>query len=286
MPNQYNFRSDVTTKTEPRFLASRVVRVPEELVFYEEIPASFAYDQQDNIEVHFYSIPGNQLILSTIIKLQDDIIKSHLVEYVDKTYKNYIRIDFTKLFIDKNLILVPGDYRMVINFFSDEVGSYDNRILTIDTISDSKTEVQLSFNNTVDQISVEENNRLAKEFVEKSFSRVDSIGVAEKVFKSGVELNDPLEGLTSLNVVQYIDVVDEQTYDNTIRKIDKIGARQNFDKLLNDFIVDLYKSITQEIVILEDERIQADEYEKIIRMVVNKKFESLRTACDPRIQLS
>lgn len=285
MPNQNNFRSDITTKTEPRFLASRIVNSPSELIFYEEIPASFAYDQDDNIEIHFYSVTTNQLILSTVIKLSDAIVKSHLVEYTDKTYKNYIRIDFTKLFVDKNLVLLPGDYRVAINFFSDEIGRYDNKILRIDFITESRTELQLSFNNTVDEPTVTDDNRLAKEFVEKSFNKIDAVGAAEKIFKSGVTLNDPNEGVTATNVIQNIEVVD-QTYADTIGRIEKVGIRQEFEKDLNDFILDLYKSIAEEIVIINDERIQEDEYRIIIEDIIDKKLENLRNAVDARIQIS
>jgi hypothetical protein len=285
MPNQINFRSDITTNTDPRFLASRIVRVPGELVLYEEIPASFAYDKDDNIELHFYSIPSNQLILSTVVKLSDDVIKSHLVEYTDKTYKNYVRLDFTKLFIDKNLVLIPSDYRVVINFFSDEIGTYNNKILRLDVISDSRTEVQLSFNNTIDEPTIVENNRLAKEFIEKSFSKVDAIGVAEKIFQTGVEQADPTEGVTSVNVIQNIEI-GGQTYDNTIGRIDKVGIRTEFEKDLNDFILDLYKTIVEEIVIVNDERIQEDEYRTIIENAVKDTLENLRKTVDSRIQIS
>lgn len=286
MPNQYNFRSDITTNTDLRFLASRIVKVPSELILYEEIPASFAYDPDDNIELHFYTISSNDLLFSTVITLKDNILKTHLVEYTDKTYKNYIRIDFTKLFIDKNLILVPGDYKVSINFFSDEIGSYDSKILNIDTISDSRTEVQLSFNNIVDSVSIEENRRLSKEFVEKSFNIVDAIGAAEKIFKSGVETADPSEGVTSTNIIERIEIVDGQTYNNTISRIEKIQQLPQFEKDLNDFVVDLYQSIVEEIVIINDERIQEDEYQSIIQAIVNKKLESFRKTVDNRIQVS
>lgn len=285
MPNQTNFRSDITTKTEPRFLASRIVNTTSELIFFEEIPASFGYDKEDNIELHFYSTTTNQLILSTVVKLTDDIVKMHTVEYLDKTYKNYLRVDVTKLFVDKNILLVPGDYRVAINFFSDEIGSYDNRILQVDFISDSRTEIQLSFNNSIDQPTINENNRLAREFVDKSFNKVDAIGVAEKIFKSGVELGDSTEGITSANILENVETV-EQTYDDTIGRISRLGILPEFEKDLNDFILDLYKSIVEEIVIINDDRIQENEYRQIIETAVANRLETLRKSVDARIQIS
>ncbi len=287
MPNQANYRSDVTNNTDPRFSASRIVQVPSETILFEEVPASFAFDREDNIEIHFYTIPGNQLILSTVITMNDGIVNSHIVSYADNTYKNYIRIDFTKLFVDKNLILVPGDYKMVLNFFSDEIGSYTNRKLTIDTISTSRTEVQLMFNDTTDEVIFAENQRLLTEFVEPSFNKSDAVGVAEKIFKSGVELNDSTEGVTAENIILNIEVPEiGQTYENTVARIDRLKIREAFDIQLNDFLLELYTFIREEIVINGDDRIQQNEYEELISSVVTKKIANLRQTVDSRIKIN
>jgi hypothetical protein len=287
MPNQANFRSDITTQTAPRFAASRIVSNPSELILFEEAPASFAFDVQDTIEVHFYTVPGNQLLLSTTITLADDIIKSHIVSYDDNSYKNYIRIDFTKLFIDKNLILVPGNYRLALNFFSDEIGGYTDRRLTIDTISPSRTEVQLTFNNIIDDVTRNEDAYLLREFVEPSFNKSDAVGVAQKIFESGVESNDPTEGVTVDNIVQNIEIpAINQTYANTIARIDKLNLRESFDVQVNDFLLQLYTFISEEIVINGDDRIQQDQYEQIIRSVVTDKISSLRQIMDMRVNVS
>jgi hypothetical protein len=287
MPNQANFRSDVTAQLDPRFTASRIVSNPSELILFEEVPASFAFDLQDTVEVHFYTILGNQLLLSTTITVNDNIVKSHIVAYDDGSYKNYIRIDFTKLFIDKNLVLVPGDYRMVLNFFSDEIGSYTDRRLTIDTISPSRTEVQLTFNNVIDNVTRSENQSLLKEFIEPAFNKMDAVGVAQKIFKSGVELDDSTEGVTADTVVENIEIPDiGQTYDNTMARIDKLNLRESFDIQVNDFILQLYTFIQEEIVINGDDRIQQTDYEQIIRTIVANKITNLRQIMDMRIKIS
>jgi hypothetical protein len=287
MPNQANFRSDVTAQLDPRFTASRIVSNPSELILFEEVPASFAFDLQDTVEVHFYTVLGNQLLLSTTITVNDNIVKSHIVAYDDGSYKNYIRIDFTKLFIDKNLVLVPGDYRMVLNFFSDEIGSYTDRRLTIDTISPSRTEVQLTFNNVIDNVTRSENQSLLKEFIEPAFNKMDAVGVAQKIFKSGVELDDSTEGVTADTVVENIEIPEiGQTYDNTMARIDKLNLRESFDIQVNDFILQLYTFIQEEIVINGDDRIQQTDYEQIIRTIVANKITNLRQIMDIRIKIS
>ena len=284
MPNQANFRSNITAKTEPRFTASRIVSNPSELILFEEVPASFAFDAQDNVEVHFYTIPGNQRLLSTTVTLNDEIIKSHIVSYADNSYKTYIRIDFTKLFVDKNLVLVSGDYRMVLNFFSDEIGSYTDRRLTMDTISPTRTEVQLTFNNIVDEITRREDAYLLREFVELAFNKTDAVGVAEKIFKSGVQLDDSTEGVTVDTIVENIAIPEiNQTYENTMARIDRLNLRESFDAQVNDFLLELYSFIREEIVINGDDRIQQDDYEQFIRSVVENKIRFLYQAIDSRI---
>lgn len=285
MPNQNNYRTDITTPPNTRYTVSRIISVPDVNTLTEEVPASFAFDKDDNIEIHFYTAFGNELILSDVVRLSDDIIKSHIVTYPDGTYKNYIRIDFTKFFIDKQLILIPGDYRMVLNFFSDEIGSYINRKLTIDVISDTRTEVQVSFNDTTDGLKVAENLYLLQEFVEKSFNKTDAVGVAEKIFASGVQLNDSTEGLTAENIEEVIPLT-EQTLANTIDRIERIGLKDVFDETLNKFLLELYKILVEEIVINGDERIQETEFGDFIQRVVEKNIYLFAQQLDMRIQAS
>lgn len=286
MPNQANFRSDVTTPTIPRYLASRVVRVPEELILYEEVPASFGFDGQDNIEFHFYTIPENELLVSVVTNISDNVVRSHVVTYSDNTSKNYLEIDFTKLFVDKDIVIIPGDYRLVMNYFSDEIGSYDNRILSFDIITPSKTEVQLSFNNTVDAISRLENLDLLREFIEKSFNKSDAIGVAEKIFVSGVELNDSTEGITAESIVSNLETVPNQTYADTLDRIIAIDREEDFKQKIDSFLKELYTFIREEIVINGDDRIQETQYKDIIAKVVKEKISLLNQTLDTRIVVS
>jgi hypothetical protein len=286
MPNQENFRTNLSTKTDPRYTASRIISVTDNLILNEEVPASFAFDNDDVIEIHFYTAVGNELILSTTVNPTENIIKSHIVTYADNSYKNYIRIDFTKLFVDKNLILIPSDYRMVLNFFSGEIGTYENRKLNIDIISDSRTEVQLSFNDTVDDISLQENLYLLKEFVEKGFNRSDAVGTAEKIFASGVQLNNSDEGLTALNVRQNIETpLANQTREDTLNRIEAVGLTEIFNQQLNSFLPELYKFVREEIVINGDDRIQESEFRDIIQQIVKEKINQFASITDRRIQV-
>lgn len=287
MPNQANFRSDVTNNSETRFTASRIVRAPSETLFYEELPASFGFDKEDNVEIHFYTIPGNQLILSTLIKIDDDILKLHIVSYEDNTYKNYLRIDFTKLFADKNLILIPGDYRVVFNIFSDEIGSYQNRKLSLDKISESRTEVQLSFNDTTDEIKLQENQYLLDEFMQKSFNKADSIVAGKQIFASNIEQVNNELGVTADTAINQIDIsITGQTYDSTIGIVEKLGLLPIFKQQINDFIPQLSKILTEQIVISGDDRIQERQIQDYIYSIVKQQITKLQGVVDSRIKIT
>lgn len=286
MPNQNNFRSDVTNTTDITYLASRIVRVPTDEILLEQVAGSFGFDNQDNVELHFYTIPDNQLELSTIVTLNDNILKFHVVSYQDGTNKTYLRIDLTKLFLDKNLILIPGDYRMVMNLFSDEVGSYTNRKLSVTGINDDRTEVLLQMTPAIDNATQTENQIELREFVEKSFIQADAVGVAEKIFKSGVQLNDPTEGVTSVNIIQNINVpLEEQTFDNTIARVERLGLRSIFEQQLNDFVESLYTKLREKIVVDGDERVQEAEFQNFIQLMVAEQIGNLRQTVDARIKI-
>lgn len=290
MPNQYNFRSDITTQTDSRFIASRVVKVPDEGILLEQLPASFGYDSLDNIEIHFYTVPGNLLITSAIVRLEDEgILKSHVVSYSDGTFKNYIRVDLTKLFTDKGIVLIPGDYKMVMNFFSDEIGRYDRMNLYLQDISESRTEVQLAFADSIDEVSTAKNENDLYEFISTSFDKATAVGVDEKIFKSGVELNDSSEGLTYENIVANIEMPSiNQTYDNTIARVKNLGAgaEEKLQKDIEDFLEELFKTIREEIVIKGDRRIQEDEFRQFIVDAVNTRLVYLQSIADKRISIS
>lgn len=285
MPNQSNFRSNIETN-DPRFLASRIVKFPGEAILLEEIPASFGYDAQDNVELHFYTYPDDVLVASLVTVLTDEVVKLHIVQYQDNSFKTYLQIDFTKLFVDKKTTLAPGDYRVAINFFSEEIGSYDKRILSFSQISPSRTEVELVFNNETDEVIAAENARLYREFILKSFNKPDAVGIMEKIFKSGVELQDDREGVTAATTINKIESATTQKLVDTISRMQTIKIDTKFVDDLNTYIKNLFQILREEIVIKGDERLQEDELRALIFNVVKENVAKLQQAVDRRIQVS
>lgn len=285
MPNQSNFQNNVLNRTEPRFLASRIVELPSDEIILEEIPASFGYDEEDNVEFHFYTTRSNTLITSVVTKLSDEVVKLHIVAYDDGTYKNYLQIDFTKLFTDQNKTVIPGDYKVTINFFSDEIGSYDNRKLTIVEISPSRTEVEVVFNDSYDQVAIAKNDEIRREFILDSFTKAEAIGVMKKILKDGVEMNNDFEGLTANNIIENIQTVGAQSIEDTVGRLEVLGIDNKFRQALNSYLPKLFENIREKIVI-GDERVQSDELEQFIREELIKTFQELQVSVDTRVALT
>lgn len=284
MPNQSNFRSSLT-QSDVRFLASRIVRLPTEQILLEEVPASFGYDAEDNVELHFYTARSNLLVTSIITKLSEEIVKLHIVGYDDGTYKTYLQIDFTKLLVDKNTTIVPGDYKVSINFFSDEIGSYDNPILAISEISPSRTEIEVYFTNSTDEVKIAQNDTLIREFINEGFSKAEAIGVMKKVLQDGVTSGNDSEGLTANNIVNNIEIPSVQTTESTIGRLETLGIDQQFKDAVNAYLPNLFEKIREKIVI-GDELVQSDELEQFIRDEIKITLEQLQVSLDPRVTIS
>lgn len=282
MPNQNNFRSNIN-KSEPRFLASRLVRLPEEELLLEEIPASFGYDNEDVVEIHFYTVQENALLLSLTAPLNSGILKSHLVSYDDNTYKNYLQIDFTKLFVDKSIIFIPGEYRVVFNFFSDEIGSYDDRQLEIKTISPSRTEIAVGFppitppNEVLQQFQQD----TIYEFTTPAFSKPDAVGIMEKIVTSGVRLNDSGEGMTTTNVLPNI-----QNPERTINALTNAELLTELQEKLDDFIPRLFETVRREIVTNDDIYLQKEDLITYLRYAISVKIGQLQNTMNRRVKIN
>lgn len=283
MPNQDNFRTNLADNREARFLASRMVRFPTENLLLEEIPASFGYDNQDLIEIHFYTAQDNVLLLSTTATLDSGILKSHIISYEDGTYKNYLEINFTKLFLDQSLVFIPGDYLVVFNFFSDEIGSYDDRQLEIKNISPSRTEVLIGFPQTIPENPAlqQSQQKTIDEFATPALQKPDAIGAMEKVITSGVKLSDDAEGMTSTNVLA--NVGDPVRILTALENAEVLGELQ---ELLTDFIPRLFEPVRKEIISTQDIYLQQVELIDYLRYAVSIKIARMQNSVNSKIRIT
>ena len=143
MANQENYKSNLETLSQQynKYTVSRVVATTKDNLLEMEVPANFPEKiTKANIEINLYSLADNSLIYSDFISNAiTGAVTVQRLQYFDGT-RNLLFIDFSKL---SDLIVPIGQYSVSLNFFQDEIGSYDDRSLSISTISPSRTEVEL-----------------------------------------------------------------------------------------------------------------------------------------------
>ncbi len=143
MPNTQNFKSDTTTLEQQytKYTVSRIIENPQDDLLEIEAPAEFSTRAlQNNVEINVYSLADNSLIFSDVIKVSDNAITTERLQYSDGTSRILLYVDFAKI---PQVQLQQGTYSVTFNFFADELGSYDNRLLKVSKISTSRTEVEL-----------------------------------------------------------------------------------------------------------------------------------------------
>lgn len=156
MANQTNYQSNIQqlADTYTRYTVSRIIANKKDDLLDMEIPADFSDALlENNIEVNLYSIADNSLIFSDVVKNVSGSIFTETLQYQDNSSRKLLYIDFAKV---PGLNLPSGEYSATLNFFADEIGAYDNRILKVNTISTSRTEVELKLTDITQQTDLEQ----------------------------------------------------------------------------------------------------------------------------------
>jgi hypothetical protein len=287
MPTQRNYRSSLVS-VEKVFSPSRVVRFPEDRILEEYLPAGFGFDSESTIEIHFYSKPSNILQLSLVVLPTDfdTVLKSHVVTYEDGSIKHYLRIDFTELFVAKSAVLIPGEYNVVLNFFTDEVGAYDSRVLVIQEISPSRTELELRVRDDLDAVTRAMVTTSLQKFIEPSLYNIDASGAAEKIFISGVQAMDSTEGITFLGLPNEI-ASDNISLTEVLTRLDNTDASlaAQFEDGVHSYLNQVAVEVKQRIVESGTNRISKQDFEIFINEAIQNQLTYLQQRLDARLKI-
>lgn len=169
MTNSNNFAAG-QLPPYPRYTLSRIIANKQDNLLDMEVPADFSNRfLENNIEINLYSLADNSLVYSDFIKNKKDsvpVFYTERLQYTDGTFRHLLYIDFSKIYTE--IQLPPGRYSATLNFFADEVGSYDNRILKVTNIPASRTEVELELSDYLQPnapvMSAEEKQILLEKF--------------------------------------------------------------------------------------------------------------------------
>lgn len=156
MPNQENYQTDTEglSNLYTRYTVSRVVANKNDDLLDMEVPADFSEALlQNNIEVSLYSLADNSLVFTDVVRNVSGSIYTETLQYKDNSSRKLLYIDFAKV---PNIDLPSGEYSVTLNFFADELGASDDRILKVNRISTSRTEVELKLTDSSKQKSLEQ----------------------------------------------------------------------------------------------------------------------------------
>lgn len=156
MPNISNYQANIENISQgyTRFNISRILANKNDDLLDMEVPADFSEALiENNIEINLYSLADNSLIFSDVIKNVSGSVYIQTLQYDDNSLRKLLYIDFSKI---SDLVLPSGQYDVTLNFLADELGSYDDRILKVNRISTSRTEVELKLTDLTRQQTLEQ----------------------------------------------------------------------------------------------------------------------------------
>jgi hypothetical protein len=268
MPNQLNFEQEINLNNI-RFTVSRVAQIPEDNLLFSVEPADFGFYTNDNVEIHFYSKFTDELIYSQRVAITDNILAIKTIEYTDEKYRNYITFDFNKFIELYPLAIGPGEYKIVLNIFSDEIGGYENRKMTIDAISDSRTEVNLRFTDAPTEKDIEELNYFISPSIGKPF--VD--GVLQNILIKAAQNSDETIGVTIDRVIRELTVIGEE-FD--LNRTDNLGRLTDVKIFIDQLMVAVYERLRTELISFPQYRIAESEIRLIIERIFYEEFNKIK----------
>lgn len=161
-----NFETDINSlnRTYTKYMVSRIIDNPLNDLLEVELPTTIP--EEFTVEMQFYSLSNNGLVRTIILTSSDtDVFTATKLSYADTSERTLLYVDFSKL----SLVLdgQEGKFQVVLNFFIPEIGRYDEPILVLNTISPSRTEVELSLNR---KYATEENVNILTNFATPQIS--------------------------------------------------------------------------------------------------------------------
>ncbi len=267
MSTQENYTESLPSNSK-RYSVSRVATIPTDELLFAVEPADFGFTVNDNIEIHFYSKLTTALVFSQRIDLTDDILGIRTIDYVDNKFRNYITFDFNKYIELYPLKISPGDYEIVINIFSDEIGNYNDKKMLINAVSDSRTEVNLRFKD------ITETNLLElKEFVKPAISKPYLDGILQNVFITAGQQSNQSIGVTIEAILGELSAAGEA---QDLTRTEQLGRLGEVQALVANLLETVYKRIQQILVSYPTFRVTEEEAKLIIERVFFEEFNKVR----------
>lgn len=195
MPNQLNFPDQLPQKLIIE-RPSRLARVDTKQFQTGVKQVVFGITERDVVELWAY-FPDGRLAGHVTLPVYDQAIR--LSTAMDNTGAyEFLNIDFGE--VVRRMSLEQGRYGLVVNIFRNEVGSELGEKLTVETISEDRTEVRLVAARPTDNIM-----RELYEFTVPSVPKIVAQGLVDQTFGKSLDAL-PDEQLDSDKVLRDVDI--------------------------------------------------------------------------------
>jgi hypothetical protein len=188
----------------------------------------------DVLEIWIY-FPDGRIAGHTTLSVTDPAIK--LSTSIDNSgAAEFLNVDFGDIL--RRLNIEQGRYGLVINIFRNEIGSAENKPLTIETISSDRTELRLSA-----RIPDEKTLREIYEFVVPSVPKISAQGLIDQTFGVSLDVQEN-ERISEKLVLMYLNEI----FADTEQRITLSNSSSSYKKIIDYLLKEVRSAIIQKIV--------------------------------------
>lgn len=176
MANQENFKTDVISESKrySKYTVSRIIENLSDNLLQLEAPADFPVELSGyGVQLSVYSLEDNSIIYETYLSNDDTpgVLTTETFWYDDNSVRKLLFVDFSKVI---GLNLPIGQVSITLNFFKNEVGSFNNQVLKVNNISVTRQEVELELTNTASRSDLRTfaTPYISAEYVQNAISQI------------------------------------------------------------------------------------------------------------------
>lgn len=262
MANQFNYEDELVRGFQ------RPERIRESEAFIISLPPKqvlFGTSLSDNIELWFYNPDGTFAAHTTVPAISDNLKHTTIVDQTG-AYE-FLNINLQKIGLELNL--APGQYNLVANIFSDEIGNEAGEKLYISKISPDRTELQLRPVNvnqdTKDQIF---------EFIVPGTPRQFTKGLIDQIFGQSLD-KTPGSFITQDEIKINIDQADA----TALERIQNSNANDIYTQTVQTVLSLAYNNVLELLATdIQNRRVQKSELEGYIRTALTKTIHDLNSS--------
>lgn len=263
MPNQSNYITRLTDKNV-RQMPSRISDD------YITLQIPVTAQECDFIEMNFYNTTTDELVYNLILSKDSNFIAFRDVKYSDNTVRTFLLIDFKELVNDTTRMIPVGRFKIVMNLFKTELGSYNNMILSLSTISPSRTELEFSTNTDVTQEEIDEfaSPQINSEYIMSAVKQI--LHSAEVEFSGLIPSNNTT--LTYSTVESYMEPT-------LVLDVERINNTQELKTITQELLAAVYVDVSAQITnILQSgkKRITREKLTELILESLQKRYTEVK----------